>query len=102
MERYAWRAKVREGYMEEYKLRHDNIWPGMKELLKLAGICNYTIFADGNELFGYYECKKGVDFAVKTQNGSDIVKKWNEFMKDILIWENGKTQPKMIEVFRLD
>ena len=105
MERYAWRGRVREGCIEEYKRRHAEIWPEMKAVLKEAGICNYTIFASGNELFGYYECEKGVDYAVRYQNGNEVVQKWEEHMKDILFFENtgeGEAQPKLIEVFRLD
>ncbi len=40
MERYAWKAKIKDGKNEEYKLRHDEIWPGMKEVLSAAGIRN--------------------------------------------------------------
>lgn len=102
MERIAWRASVKEGYEKEYKRRHDEIWPEMKELLKKAGVCNYTIYMDGNELFGYYECEHGAEFATKTQDESEIVQKWNVYMSDILIWKDNKTQPKLVEVFRLD
>ena len=35
MEKYAWRGKIVPGMQEEYKKRHDNIWPEMKELLHL-------------------------------------------------------------------
>ena len=55
MERYAWKATVLPGKLEEYIQRHDNIWPEMKEVLAAAGIRNYTIWNVGNELFGYYE-----------------------------------------------
>ena len=40
IEHYAWKAIVKEGQLEEYKRRHDNIWPEMKEVLKSAGIRN--------------------------------------------------------------
>lgn len=102
MERYAWKAKVKEGRMEQYIERHNNIFPELKEVLKQAGICNYTIFASENNLFGYYECEKGADFAQKVQNGSEVVAKWDEYMSDILIWDDENTQPRMTEVFRLD
>ena len=55
MERMAWRGKIKPGKKEEYIRRHNEIWPEMVEVLKKAGICNYTIYADKNELFGYYE-----------------------------------------------
>ena len=56
MERFAWKGRIKPGMAEEYKRRHDKIWPEMKALLKEAGICNYTILSDGVELFGYYVC----------------------------------------------
>ena len=84
MEKYAWRGKIVPGMQEEYKKRHDNIWPEMKEVLANAGIVNYSIWMQGEELFGYYECEKGVEYAAKVQAESDVVKKWDEYMKDIL------------------
>ena len=36
MERFAWKGRIKPGMAEEYKRRHDNIWPEMKELLKQA------------------------------------------------------------------
>ncbi len=105
MERYAWRGRVKEGCIGEYRRRHAEIWPEMKAVLREAGIRNYTIFASGNELFGYYECEKGADYAVSFQNGNETVQKWEEHMKDILVFENtgeGEAQPRLIEVFRMD
>ena len=56
----------------------------------------------GEELFGYYECEKGVDYAAKVQAESDVVKKWDEYMKDILIMEKDPVtgaQPLLTQVF---
>lgn len=102
MERYAWHAKIKRGFIDEYKKRHDNIWPEMVEVLKEAGICNYSIYLKGNELFGYYECEKGIEYAQKVQSDSEIVQKWNIYMDDILIWEDNNVQSSLEEVFRLD
>lgn len=105
MERKAWRGRIVPGMREEYKRRHDQIWPEMKELLKKAGIRNYTIWADGDEVFGYYECEKGVDYANAVQAGSPIVDKWNEHMKDVLILEMDPVtgaQPEMEQMFYLE
>jgi L-rhamnose mutarotase len=57
MEKYAWKATIKDGYLDEYIRRHDNLPEDMKKVLHDAGICNYTIWNVGNELFGYYECK---------------------------------------------
>ena len=105
MERYAWKAIVKDGCLAEYVRRHNEIWPELKKLLKDAGICNYTIWNVGNELFGYYECEKGKAFAQKTQAESPIVDKWNEYMKDVMIMEMDPVtgaQPELTQVFLLD
>ena len=102
MEKYAWRGKIVPGMQEEYKKRHDNIWPEMKEVLADAGIVNYSIWMQGEELFGYYECEKGVENAAKVQAESNVVKKWDEYMKDILIMEKDPVtgaQPLLTQVF---
>ena len=105
MERYAWKAIVKVGNIDEYIRRHNEIWPELVEVLKAAGIYNYSIWNVGNELFGYYECKKGCDYAAQVQANSEIIDKWNEYMKDVMIMEMDPitgAQPKLNEVFRLD
>ena len=104
MEKYAWRATVRDGCIEEYCRRHDAIWPELKDLLKSAGICNYTIWNVGNELFGYYEWERGVEYAAQTQAKSEIVDRWNEYMKDVMVMEMDPVtgaQPLLKKVFEL-
>ena len=105
MERMAWKGRIKPGMKDEYIRRHDDIWHDMTALLKDAGICNYTIFCAGDELFGYYECEKGINFAEAVQAGSPVVDRWNEYMKDVLELEMDPetgAQPKMEIVFRLD
>ena len=105
MEKYAWKAIVKDGCLEEYCRRHDEIWPEMKEVLNAAGIRNYTIWNVGNELFGYYECERGVDFAARTQAESPIVAKWDAYMKDVMVMEMDPVtgaQPMLKQVFELD
>ncbi|MBP2630928.1 MAG: L-rhamnose 1-epimerase [Firmicutes bacterium] len=102
MQRYAWKATVHDGMLLEYKKRHDEIWPELKELLKSAGICNYSIWNVGNELFGYYECEKGADYAAKVQSESPVVDRWNEYMKDVMTMEMDSetgAQPQLKEMF---
>ena len=78
--------KLKEGFRDEYKKRHDEIWPEMTALLQEAGIRNYTIWRYGHDLFGYYECDD-LARAARVQAGSPVVDRWNAYMKDILIME---------------
>ena len=105
MEKYAWKGMIKEGMIDEYVRRHNEIWPEMVKVLKDAGIKNYTIWNTGCELFGYYECEKGVEYAAKVQAESPVVDRWNEYLKDILIMEMDPetgAQPLLKKVFTLD
>ena len=104
MEKYAWKAVLKEGKKDEYIRRHNEIWPELVEVLKKAGVENYSIWLCGNELFGYYECKHGIQFAGKVQAESPVVDKWNEYMKDVMdmpIDERTGAQPLLEQVFEL-
>lgn len=104
MERYAWKATVLPGKIDEYVRRHNEIWPELKQLLKDAGIYNYTIWNTGDELFGYYECES-VSEAARIQAESPIVDRWNEYMKDVMLMEMDPetgAQPLMKQVFLLE
>jgi len=105
MEKYAWKAKIKVGCLEEYRRRHHDIWQEMKDVLLQAGIRNYTIWNTEDELFGYYECEYGIEYAAKVQSESPVVQKWNEYMKDILIMETDPVtgaQPHLKKVFEFN
>lgn len=101
MERYAWKARVFPGKIEEYKKRHDEIWPEMKKMFRAAGIHNYSIWNTGDELFGYYECES-IEVAGFIQAQSEVTSKWKEYMKDVMTMERDPqtgAQPQMRQVF---
>lgn len=104
MAKYAWKGFVKHDKLNEYVRRHDEIWQEMKEVLHKAGIRNYTIWNVGNELFGYYECDD-IEYAARVQRESDVVRRWDEYMSDILIMEKDPVtgaQPLMRCVFSFD
>ena len=86
MERYAWRARVRPGMLDEYIRRHNAIWPEMTEMLNEAGVHNYTIWNVGDELFGYYECED-LERACRVQAESEVNARWDAYMKDVMVME---------------
>ena len=54
MQKYAFRMMLNPGMAEEYRRRHDAIWPELVALLKDAGVQDYSIHLDPetNALFG--------------------------------------------------
>jgi L-rhamnose mutarotase len=83
VERTAFLLKLKAGMQEEYKLRHDNLWPEMKKLLGDAGIRNYSIWCAGEDLFGYFEADDLKD-TYRILAESPVNQKWDIFMDDIV------------------
>jgi L-rhamnose mutarotase len=54
MEKYAFRMRLNPGMEAEYRKRHDEIWPELVDLLKAAGVQDYSIHLDREtgHLFG--------------------------------------------------
>lgn len=103
-EKFAWKATICEGELDEYIKRHNEIWPELEEVLKEAGIVNYSIWNTGNEVFGYFECEKGIAYAEQYQAKSPIVDKWNIYMKDVMTMDMDPqtgAQPKLEKIFEL-
>jgi L-rhamnose mutarotase len=75
---------LKPGCEEEYKKRHDAIWPELKALLSDAGITNYSIYWDKktNILFSYQELSDSKANAALA--GKAIMKKWWHYMADLM------------------
>ena len=57
MTRVAFKMKLKSSKIDEYKKRHNEIWPELKNAISNAGISNYSIFYDEETgiLFAYHE-----------------------------------------------
>ena len=80
---YAWVLEVRPGYEEEYKKRHDEIWPEMTEALRKAGIRNYNIFRHGLTLFGQFETDD-LDRTIEILKDDPVNNRWSQWMTPIM------------------
>jgi L-rhamnose mutarotase len=85
MEVLAFKMNLLPGNADEYKKRHDLIWPELKSLLKEHGISDYSIFLDEEShiLFGKMTVENSS--SLKSLPESTVMKKWWAFMKDIMI-----------------
>lgn len=84
MERDVFVLKLRSGMEKEYKSRHDKIWPEMIEEMEKSKIHNFSIWLRGDQLFGYYETEDK-QLARKISSQSPVIKKWNEYMSDLIM-----------------
>ncbi len=86
MQRFMWVARIKPGQLEEYIRRHEQIWPEMTAVLNEAGIHNYSIWNVKDQVIGYYECES-IDKADAVQGQSEVVARWNDYMKDVMEME---------------
>jgi L-rhamnose mutarotase len=104
MKRVAFKMKLKSGFEEEYKKRHDKIWPELSEELSKVGVSDYSIFFDEetNSLFAFQKLtdKNTSDKLPKTE----IVRKWWDYMSDIMEVnvDNSPVVAELKEVFHQD
>lgn len=84
MQRLAFKMKLNQGQKEAYIKRHNDLWPELKKLLKANGVSEYSIFLDEetHTLFAFQ--KVSGDGGSQDLANNAIVKKWWDFMADIM------------------
>jgi L-rhamnose mutarotase len=103
MQRIAFLMKLK-GNEEEYKCRHDEIWPEMLATLCAAGMHNYSIFLAGEQLFAYLEVD---DFERMTKMlaADPVNARWQESMQSLIeVQLDPQTNftPLLAEMFHMD
>jgi L-rhamnose mutarotase len=105
MKRFAFKMYLKPGCEKEYEKRHAAIWPELVQMIKDAGVSNYSIFwdKDTNILFGYQECE-GEGSSQDTDDVDPITQKWWDMMADIMEVnpDNSPVTIPIQEVFHLD
>lgn len=104
MKRVAFKMKLKVGYEEEYKKRHDEIWPELKEKLSRTGIYDYSIFLDKETLTLFAVQKLKDNNTVEELPLKEIMKKWWDYMKDIMEAnpDNSPVTASLEEIFHMD
>jgi L-rhamnose mutarotase len=99
----AIRMRVFPDKHDEYKKRHDELWPEMREMLKAHGCKKYNIWLDEEThyLFGYLEIEDEEIFS-KTADTA-INRKWWDYMSDVMDTNenNSPVSINLTQVFEL-
>lgn len=103
MKRIGFKMQLYPGKLQEYKKRHDEIWPELAVLLKDTGISDYSIFLDEttNSLFATLKVER--QELMDQLPAHPVMKKWWAYMKD-LMESNADSSPVSVplqEVFYL-
>lgn len=92
-----------KGFEEEYRRRHDELWPELRDLLKRSGISDYSIFLDEttNSLFGVL--KAADPTLLDKLPGQPVMQRWWQYMADIMEThpDHSPVQTPLKEVFYL-
>ena len=104
MQRYAFKMALNPGAADEYRRRHDAIWPELTALLRAKGVRNYSIFLDPetNTLFACLErpgSHRMDDLPLEA-----VMRRWWASMKDIMAAhsDGSPVTAPLIEMFHLD
>ena len=104
MIRKAFAMRVNPDQHEEYRKRHNPIWPELESAIKSHGVHNYSIFLDPetSQLFAYAEVEDEAQWDAIAQ--TDICQKWWAHMRDIMPSnpDNSPISVPLREVFHLD
>jgi L-rhamnose mutarotase len=104
MIRKAFVMMVEPSAHDEYKRRHDVLWPEMRAVLKSHGAHGYSIYLDRKRslLFACVELESEERW--KAVAGTEACRKWWAYMRDIMPSnpDNSPVSEDLAEVFHLD
>ena len=104
MKRHAFKMRLKPGVAEEYKKRHDEIWPELAAAIREGGISDYSIFLDEESLTLFAVQKQADNNTAADLPNHPVVKKWWVHMAPLMD-VNPDNSPRcrdLKEVFHLD
>jgi len=106
MKRVGFLLKVKEDMLEEYKKRHEAVWPEMLDALRRTGWHNYSLFLrEDGLLFGYFEAEESFQASLDGMDKEEINAKWQDTMAPFFEGTGDHADKMMVEleeVFHLD
>lgn len=103
-EKYAFKMRLLPGKADEYRRRHDAIWPELADLLREAGISDYSIHLDEETgvLFGVLWRRK--DHKMADLSVNPVMRRWWDYMAELMVTHPDKAPiaTPLRTVFHLD
>lgn len=103
-ERIAFRMILNEGQADEYRHRHDGLWPEMKDTLHKAGIGDYSIWLDPETNHLFATLVRADNHTMDQLPVNEVVRRWWDHMADIMACDdtNEPVSVPLIQVFQMD
>lgn len=83
--RLCFTFELYEGAEDEYKKRHDEIWPELVAAIKDAGFSNYSLFRRGTQVVAYVEIEPDLETAMAKLGQSEYNAKWAKWFEDLIV-----------------
>ena len=84
MKRNAFKMFLKPGCEAEYKKRHREIWPELKQLLEDSGVSDYSIFWDKETNVLFAVQKTDSNSSSQDLGENSVIRKWWSYMADIM------------------
>jgi L-rhamnose mutarotase len=83
--RLCFTFELYEGAEDEYKKRHDEIWPELVAAIKDAGFSNYSLFRRGTQVVAYAEIEPDLETAMTKLGQSEYNAKWAKWFEELIV-----------------
>lgn len=83
-ERHVFRMQLRDGMADEYRRRHEAIWPVLVDLLHRAGVTDYFIYLDEETGHLIGVLTRADDHAMDGLPDHPVMQQWWAHMTDIM------------------
>jgi L-rhamnose mutarotase len=104
MEEMAFLMRLKPGCEQEYRRRHDEIWPELQAALTQAGIRDYSIFLDEVTLTLFAVLRLTPDNTRDRLPSLPIMRRWWDFMAELMEVDqtNKPVDRALTPVFHMD
>ena len=94
MKKFAFKMQINPGQRDEYKQRHDEIWPKLLEALSEAGVSDYSIHLDPDTNILFATMWRREDHGLDVLSQTDLMQKWWAYMADIMLTHDSNTSQR--------
>jgi L-rhamnose mutarotase len=84
MANFSFKMQLKLGHETEYQRRHEAIWPELLELLKNAGISDYSIYLDGPTGTLFACLTRVTNHTMDQLPLEPLMQRWWNYMADIM------------------
>ncbi len=103
-EKFAFKMTLNPDMRDEYKRRHDAIWPELVALLQDAGISDYSIHLDAQTNTLFAVMWRSDDHKMDDLPNHPVMQRWWAYMADIMVTkpDNEPVAVPLETVFHMD